>query len=118
MSENIVETTAANAVEKGQEVLQDGMDCVSTALDQGKSYVRSNPAPAIAGALVLGFVIGLLVPREPRETHVVNDRIDELKDLLGSLGSKVSARAEDGYGEVSSLLADALKKAKKRFNLS
>ena len=118
MNQSTEEPTPASVVEQGQQVLHDGRERVNAALDHSKEYLRANPAPVIAGALALGFIIGLLVPREQAETRAVHNKIDELKDLLGSLGTKVSSSAGDGYSEVSSVLCDVLNKAKKRLHLS
>ncbi len=103
--------------DQSREVFKQGAERVQKVVEQGKNYASSNPVPIIAGALAIGFVLGLLVPRE-KETipSLLDGRIDELKDLLGSLKSKVSSTAEDGYSEVSSAIGEVLQKAKKRFN--
>ncbi|MEO7933010.1 MAG: hypothetical protein ABIT76_07620 [Chthoniobacterales bacterium] len=110
---------ASQIADQGREALKQGAERVQKVVEQGKSYAASNPVPIIAGALALGFVLGLLVPREKEAaTSRIDGHIDELKDLLGSLKSRVSSTAEDGYSEVSSAIGDVLKKAKKRFNFS
>ena len=119
MSEFIEElkTEVPEAVEQGKTALSEGADRAQQALEKGKSYVTANPVPFIAGALAFGFVIGLLIPRKkPAPTSLLDGRLDELKELLGSLKSKVSSTAGDSYSDVSTAVGDALKKAKKRFN--
>jgi len=92
---------------------------VESVLEQGKSYVTANPMPIIAGALALGFVLGMLVPKEkePEPKALLDGRLDELKDLLSSFKSKVGSRAESKYDDVSSIVGDVITKAKKRFSL-
>lgn len=118
MSNITAKSKSPKAANEQPDALGDAKERVSSALDQTKDYVRANPVPVITGALVLGFILGLLVPRESDERCVVNNKVDELKDLLSSFGEKISSSAGDSYGEVSSVLNDVLKKARKRFNLS
>lgn len=122
MSENYMseftneqKSDASQSAGQSQETL---LNRAESALEEGKNYVKSNPMPIIAGALAVGFVLGLLVPREKPTPRLLDGRVDELKDLLSSLGARVSSTAEDGYSEVSSAIGEVLKKARKRFNFS
>lgn len=90
-------------------------------IEQGKKFVRENPIPIVLGALALGISIGLLIPRNNEPAPLssgLDARIDELKDLLGTLGGKVSSAAGDQYEGLSSAIGCAVKKARKRFHLS
>ena len=118
MSKTTAKSKSPNPANDEQDALGDANERVTSALEQSKDYVRANPMPVITGALVLGFVLGLLVPRESDESRVVNNKVEDLKELLASLSGKVSSTAGDSYGELSSVLGDVLKKARKRFNIS
>lgn len=120
MSEFIDElkSEAVDTAAQSKEALLHGMDAAKDVLSEGKSCASSNPVPYIAGALAVGIVIGLLIPREKPNLSVLDGRIDELKDLLGSLKTRVSSTAEERYGDVSAAIGDVVKKARKRFNLS
>ncbi|HEX8371440.1 MAG TPA: hypothetical protein VF585_01565 [Chthoniobacterales bacterium] len=108
----------SEAADQGQQAVHAGTERVKEVLEQGKTYVAANPVPIIAGAFVAGILIGFLIPKEQEApASRLNGHIDELKDLLSNLGSKVSSSAEGSYDDVSSVLGDVLSRAKKRLNL-
>jgi len=98
--------------------LVNGIETAENTLKKSCCTPSSNPVPYIVGALGLGIVIGLLIPRETPKTSLLEGRVDELKDLLGSLKSRLSTTAGEGYEDVSATISDVVKKARKRFNLS
>ncbi len=107
------------------EVVQEGRDALEQAADSAEDAMNDNvPSrfqgmiPYLAGAVGVGIVIGLLLPREKPSTRALDNRLEELRDLLGTIKKRVSLTAGDSYDDVSAALGGAMKKAKKRFNLS
>ena len=111
--------------EEAGEMAENGREAIKNGIDQAESNVENltesgsgRLVPYVLGALGIGIVIGLFLQREKPTNRLLDGRLEELREILGTFKKRVSSTAEDSYDDVSSALTGVVKKARKRFNLS
>lgn len=81
---------------------------------QTEEYVRTNPLPALLGAVAVGIAIGMVaraLERE-REPQPLQDALNEIKALLKPIAKKTQKAYAESSDAVREVVEQALDKAK------
>lgn len=90
---------------KTEEFKEQGQDLVR----QTENYVRTNPLPALLGAVAVGFALGLISRsfETSREPEPIRDALNEIRSLLKPLAKKT----RKAYAESSDVVREAVEQA-------
>lgn len=81
-----------------------------------ETYLRSNPIPALLGALAVGFAIGLLartLEPQPRPTRL-RGHLDDAEDYLHSLWTPFAKKTRRAYHKSAGAMRGAVEETVER----
>lgn len=90
------------------------METGRQAIHEADEFVHQNPVPAIVGALVIGFVLGLLARSPEKPTSRLDDlrsRLEESESDLRTLLGQITKQAKKKYKKGSGVVRDSLDRA-------
>lgn len=87
-------TTTSSTLHAAQEKAQAALKSARSAVRTAEERVEQNAIPFVFGALILGFAIGMAIPRHEAtmKERYLDEPLDEIKDMLGNLTSMVQHR--------------------------
>lgn len=83
-------------------------------LREAEDYVRTNPIPALLGAVAVGFALGLVARslESRREPEPIRDALNEIRSMLGPLAKKTRQAYSDSSDAVREAVEHAVEAAK------